>query len=43
MGRKAVGIELKKEYFNQSVQNMKALEMEDNQLTIEDMFINLDV
>ena len=43
MGRKAVGIELKKEYFNQSVQNMKALEMEDNQLTIEDYFSSLEV
>lgn len=43
MGRKAVGIELKKEYFNQAVDNMKALDMEDNQLTIEDLFTSLEV
>ena len=43
MGRKAIGIELKKEYFNQAVENMKALDMESNQLTIEDMFTSLEV
>lgn len=43
MGRKAIGIELKKEYFNQAVENMKALDNESNQLTIEDMFTSLEV
>lgn len=43
MGRKAIGIELKKEYFNQAVLNMKALDAEKNQLTIEDYFSSLEV
>lgn len=43
MGRKAVGIELKPEYFNQAVSNMKALDDEKNQLTIEDYFSSLEV
>ena len=43
MGRKGIGIELKKEYFEQAVLNMKALDQDKNQLTIEDIFTNLEV
>ena len=43
MGRKAIGIELKPEYYHQAVINMKALDDERNQLTIDDLFSNLEV
>ena len=43
MGRKGVGIELKREYFLQAVKNMEALEVEKSQLTIEDFISNLKV
>lgn len=43
MGRKGVGIELKKEYYEQALQNMKALDQDKNQLTIEDMFTSIEV
>ena len=43
MGRKAVGCELKKEYYLQAVKNMEALDMEKNQLTIDDFITNLKV
>ncbi len=41
MGRKAIGIELKTEYYEQAVMNLKALDNEKNQLTIEDYFSSL--
>ena len=41
MGRKAVGIELKKEYYEQAVMNMKALDADRNQMTIEDMLCSI--
>lgn len=41
MGRKAIGIELKPEYYEQAVMNLKALDNEKNQLTIEDYFSSL--
>lgn len=43
MGRKAIGIELKTEYYNQAVLNMQALDEERNQITIDDLFMNLEV
>ena len=43
MGRKGIGIELKPEYYNQSVLNMKALDDERNQITIDDLFSSLEV
>lgn len=43
MGRKAIGIELKTEYYNQAVLNMHALDEERNQITIDDLFMNLEV
>lgn len=43
MGRKAIGIELKREYYLQAVSNMKALDNERNQLTIEDYLSGLKV
>jgi DNA modification methylase len=36
MGRKGIGIELKKEYFEQAVKNMKMLDAERNQLSLFD-------
>lgn len=42
-GRKAIGIELKKEYYLQAVSNMQALDMDRNQLTIEDYISNLAI
>ena len=42
MNRKGVGIELKKEYYEQAVMNMNALDQAKNQLTIEDLLIGLD-
>lgn len=42
MGRKGIGIELKKEYYEQAVMNMKALDADRNQLTIEDMLCSID-
>lgn len=41
MGRKAIGVELKPEYYEQAVMNLKALDNEKNQLTIEDYFSSL--
>lgn len=43
MGRKGIGVELKREYFQQAVSNMKALDNERNQLTIEDYISSLKV
>lgn len=43
MGRKAIGIELKREYFNQAVMNMKSLDNEKSQMTLEDYFSNITV
>lgn len=43
MGRKGVGIELKREYFEQAKLNMMALDDERNQYTIEDYLQNLEV
>lgn len=43
MGRKAIGIELKREYFNQAVMNMKNLDNEKNQITLDDYFSNIAV
>lgn len=43
MGRKGIGVELKQEYFKQAVSNMKALDNEKNQLTIEDYLSSLKV
>lgn len=42
MGRKAIGIELKSEYYQQAVMNMKALDADRNQLTIEDMLCSIE-
>lgn len=42
MGRKAIGIELKKEYFLQAKKNMQTLDDESKQMTFEDYF-NLKV
>lgn len=41
MNRKAIGIELKPEYYEQAVMNLRALDNEKNQLTIEDYFSSL--
>lgn len=41
MNRKAIGIELKPEYYQQAVMNLKALDNDRNQLTIEDFFSNI--
>lgn len=38
MGRKGIGIELKKEYFDQAVKNLQALDDENNQMTLDDFF-----
>lgn len=43
MGRKAIGIELKPEYYEQAVMNLKALDNDKNQLTIEDYISGLQV
>lgn len=43
MGRKAIGIELKPEYYQQAVMNLKALDNDRNQLTIEDYISGLQV
>jgi len=43
MGRKGIGIELKKEYFEQAKSNLQALDDEKNQITIEDYFASLKV
>jgi DNA modification methylase len=42
MGRKAIGIELKKEYFLQAKKNLQTLDDESKQMTFEDYF-NLKV
>lgn len=42
MNRKGLGIELKKEYFQQAKKNLSALDEEDKQLTLDDFF-NLKV
>lgn len=41
MNRKAIGIELKPEYYNQAVLNLLALDDSKNQLTIEDMLCSI--
>lgn len=38
MGRKSIGIELKKVYFEQAVKNVKSLEFEARQITLQDYF-----
>ena len=43
MGRKGVGIELKKEYYNQAVMNMESLDDEDKQMTINDYISSIEV
>lgn len=41
MGRHAIGIELKPEYYHQAVINLQALDADRNQLTIEDMLCSI--
>ena len=41
MNRKAIGIELKPEYYRQAVLNLSALDESKNQLTIEDMLCSI--
>lgn len=41
MDRKAIGIELKPEYYEQAVLNMKALDMGRNQITLENYFSSI--
>lgn len=43
MNRKAIGIELKREYYLQAVSNMQALDNDRNQMTIEDYLANLAI
>ena len=43
MNRKAIGIELKREYYLQAVSNMQALDNDRNQITIEDYLTNLAI
>lgn len=43
MNRKAIGIELKREYYLQAVSNMQALDNDRNQMTIEDYLMNLAI
>jgi len=43
MGRKGIGIELKKEYFNQAVMNLESLDDEDKQMTINDYISSIEV
>lgn len=43
MGRKGIGIELKKEYFEQAKKNLQNLDDEDKQMTFDDYFANLVV
>lgn len=43
MKRKAIGIELKREYFLQAKQNMMTLDDEDKQISFDDYFANLTV
>ena len=43
MNRKAVGCELKREYYLQAVKNLESLDIEKNQLTIDDFITNLKV
>lgn len=42
MGRKAIGCELKPEYYAQAVMNMKALDNDRNQFTIEDFISSIE-
>lgn len=42
MNRHGIGIELKKEYYQQAVSNLRALDADRNQLTIEDMLCSID-
>lgn len=42
MGRKGIGIELKKEYFEQAVKNMQSLDDADKQINIFDYISNLN-
>lgn len=41
MGRKAIGIELKPEYYEQAVMNLRSLDDERNQMTLADYFSSL--
>ena len=43
MGRKGIGIELKKEYFEQAKKNLMSLDDEDNQMNMFDYIANLNV
>lgn len=43
LNRKAIGIELKREYYLQAVSNMQALDNDRNQMTIEDYLTNLAI
>ena len=43
MGRKGMGIELKREYFNQAVMNLESLDDEDKQMTFEDYISSIEV
>lgn len=42
MGRKGLGIELKKEYYEQAVKNLQALDDEDKQINMFDYISNLN-
>lgn len=43
MGRKGMGIELKREYYNQAVMNLESLDDEDKQMTFDSYFSSLEV
>lgn len=43
MGRKGIGIELKREYYLQSVKNLEALDNDKQQMTLEDYFPSLTI
>ena len=43
MGRKGIGIELKQEYFNQSVMNLESLDDDRMQMTFDDYISNIEV
>lgn len=43
MGRMGIGIELKREYYLQAVKNLKSLDDEKNQLTLEDYLMGLKI
>jgi hypothetical protein len=43
LDRKAIGIELKREYFQQAKKNLMSLDNDKNQITIDDYLRNLKV